>query len=347
MSKTTLTEEEIRARHKFGIGGSEVAAIYGLSPWQTALGLWMLKTGRTEPQEANEAMRIGSELEDLVARMFTEKTGRAVCRWKAMLKEGPIIGNVDRLVYGPNGEMPYKPGTTEICAEDALECKTASSPWSDGVPFHYQLQVQHYMALMPTVKRFHIAVLDVAHKAFDIHVVERNDEAIASIREVVPAWWEKHVVHDEAPLPASEDDCRKMFKAPAPKPVHGNPLVERAAEYLAKCESAGKLIEAEAEKARTFLMAYIGDMGDTLVGHDGQVLATWKASKGRTTTAWKDIALELGATREQIEAHSTTGAPTRRFLLKVQAAPFEYRNSEFLAESDEVRKEIAESGIAI
>lgn len=348
MSKTTITEEEIRNRHKLGIGGSEIAAIYGLSPWATPLTVWLEKTGRKPPREFNAAMDMGAELEDLVARKFSQETGRKVCRWKGLLKDGHIIGNVDRLIYGPNGEMPYKPGTAEICAEEALECKTTGSDWTDGVPLHYQMQVQQYMALMPSVKRFYFAVLNTTTKKYlPPFIVERDEAVIESIRKTVPEWWAKYVEADTAPLPSSVEDCRQIYKTPAPKPVAASPLAEQVAEYLAKCENAAALIEAEADKARTFLLAYMGDIGDSLVTPDGRTICTWKQAKGRTTTAWKDVALELGATQADIERHSTTSEGSRRFLLKVNAAPFESRSNEFLAESDQVRKEIAESGIAV
>ena len=39
-------------------GGSDVAAICGLSPFETPLGVWMRKTGKAPPVEENEYMRI-------------------------------------------------------------------------------------------------------------------------------------------------------------------------------------------------------------------------------------------------------------------------------------------------
>lgn len=37
---------EFLARRMAGIGGSDIAAVLGLSPYKTALQLWMEKTGR-------------------------------------------------------------------------------------------------------------------------------------------------------------------------------------------------------------------------------------------------------------------------------------------------------------
>ena len=48
---------------KGGIGGSEVAAICGLSKWESAYTLWLRKTGRQEDKDlsANEAVEWGQQ----------------------------------------------------------------------------------------------------------------------------------------------------------------------------------------------------------------------------------------------------------------------------------------------
>ena len=39
----------------YTIGGSDVAAIFGLSPWTTPMELWMIKKGRMKPPTKNNA----------------------------------------------------------------------------------------------------------------------------------------------------------------------------------------------------------------------------------------------------------------------------------------------------
>ena len=68
---------EIR-RH--GIGGSDVAAILGLSKFRTALDVFNDKTEKAAPQEETEAMHWGTLLEDVVAKEFAARTGLKVQR---------------------------------------------------------------------------------------------------------------------------------------------------------------------------------------------------------------------------------------------------------------------------
>ena len=63
-----------------GIGGSDVAAIMGISPFRTARDIYYDKLGIAAVDEDKGnwvAMEMGNLLEDLVARIFERRTGRA------------------------------------------------------------------------------------------------------------------------------------------------------------------------------------------------------------------------------------------------------------------------------
>mgnify|MGYP003308094406 CR=1 FL=1 len=81
-----MERTEWLARRRQGIGGSDVAAILGLSPWRTALDVYHDKTGAEKPEAETENMRIGTALEQFVADRFTEETGRRTSKFNALLK---------------------------------------------------------------------------------------------------------------------------------------------------------------------------------------------------------------------------------------------------------------------
>lgn len=64
-----MTEKEIKKRRRY-IGGSEIAAILGISPFQTAAGLYDEKLGLAEPKPSSDAMLTGVFLEDGIARLW-------------------------------------------------------------------------------------------------------------------------------------------------------------------------------------------------------------------------------------------------------------------------------------
>jgi hypothetical protein len=63
------------------------------------------------------------------------------------------------------------------------------------------------------------------------------------------------------------------------------------------------------------ICAAMGD-AEVLVGPDGRPLVTWKSAKDSAKTDWEALARELGATAEQIAAHTETKPGSRRFLPK-------------------------------
>lgn len=89
---------------KKGIGGSDAGSICGLNPYSTAISVFQDKTQMQAEEKAdNEAMRQGRDLEEYVARRFTEETGKKVRRANAIFykEEQPfMLANVDRLIVG-------------------------------------------------------------------------------------------------------------------------------------------------------------------------------------------------------------------------------------------------------
>ena len=63
---------------KTGIGGSDAGAICGVNPYSSAMKVFQDKTSEETPEQDNEAIRIGHDLEDYVAQRFTEATGLKV-----------------------------------------------------------------------------------------------------------------------------------------------------------------------------------------------------------------------------------------------------------------------------
>lgn len=64
----------------YTVGGSDVAAIFGVSPWTTPLELWNIKKGRMKPPKKANAnqLEMGHLLEPIAAHWYAKKTGNIV-----------------------------------------------------------------------------------------------------------------------------------------------------------------------------------------------------------------------------------------------------------------------------
>lgn len=143
-----LSREDWLDYRRLGIGGSDAAAIMGLSPFATIRDLYFDKIGVTPVIEEEEenwvAKEVGHRLEDLVAMIFAKKTGLEVFPVRKMFRH-PLypfmLADVDYFIRFPDGSIGI------------LECKTcnynAKDKWADdGIPENYVLQVRHYLAVM-------------------------------------------------------------------------------------------------------------------------------------------------------------------------------------------------------
>ncbi|MGF6763364.1 putative phage-type endonuclease [Paraburkholderia sp. GAS33] len=193
-----LSREEWLEVRKFGIGGSDAAAAVGLSPYQSMLELWLIKTRRDanlpkpDPENTAEPVYWGTILEPIVAASYTKQTGNRVRRVNAVLQHPTIpwmLANVDREVVG-NREVQL------------LECKTAGEfgarLWRDGVPEYVSLQVQHQLAVSGK-QAADVAVLLCGQK-LDVHRIERDNALIARLIELEAAFW--RYVETDTPPPA-------------------------------------------------------------------------------------------------------------------------------------------------
>ena len=105
----TLSREDWLSYRKLGIGGSDVAAIMGISPFATIRDLYNDKLG-IEPlieEESNwVAKEVGHRLEDLVAEIFSKKTGLTVFPVRKMFRH-PLypfmLADVDFFIIFPDG----------------------------------------------------------------------------------------------------------------------------------------------------------------------------------------------------------------------------------------------------
>ena len=115
LSTKDMPREDWLAERRKGIGGSDAAAIVGLSKWATPFTIYMDKLGLLPEKEETEAMRQGRDLEEYVACRFAEQTGKQVQRCNYMIRncEYPwAIADIDGRVVRENA---------------GLECKTTSA----------------------------------------------------------------------------------------------------------------------------------------------------------------------------------------------------------------------------
>ena len=197
---SNLSREDWLEYRKKGIGGSDVAAIMGISPFATIRDLFYNKTGVQpviqEEEESNwVAKEVGHRLEDLVAEIFSKKTGLEVFPVRVMFRH-PLypfmLADVDFFVRMPDGKFAI------------LECKTcnynAKDKWADeGIPAHYVLQVRHYLSVMNMQKAFIACLYGNNENEFVYRTIKRDLIEEEDIIDQETYFWQEHVLKNVVP----------------------------------------------------------------------------------------------------------------------------------------------------
>ena len=312
------------AMRKAGIGGSDAAAVLGLSPWRSPLDVYLDKTGRSAPQEETDAMYWGTKLEDLVANKYSEMSGNEIRRVNSILRSEKypcLIGNIDRAVCVEKGKLPVVRG--QFRTPKILECKTArtkSADWgesgTDQIPDYYLVQVMHYLGLTGC-ESCDVACLFLDSRKFEIFTVMADKDVIEGISTRLEQWWEEHIIKDIPPPPRSIADVEKLFKRSANVEITATEEIESIArEYALLKRQEANVVKALGE-AKEKIAVYMGE-ADTLVGIDGKPLITFKTGKDRSKTNWEAVAKAAGATEAQIAANTATIPGVRTFLSKIK-----------------------------
>lgn len=203
MTKRKIDYLDPETRRSF-IGGSDAAAILGLSRWRTPLQVWAEKTGQIQPEDISEKLnvKLGVRLEDTVAELFCEATGFKVRRVNETMfheKYDFLAANIDRRVVGD---------------DSILECKTTSAwnakQWEgEEIPQEYIIQVLHYLAVTGYSKAY-ISVL-IGNQDFKWKEIRRDEKTINAIVEQEVKFWNEFIVPVVMPTRIMANDSETLF----------------------------------------------------------------------------------------------------------------------------------------
>jgi len=141
------------------VGGSDIAAIAGLSTWESAITKWAKKTGQIPDEvEPNMSMKLGTKLEAPILELFADEhpeleiyeTGT----WANKMYDW-ARANLDGLYKDADGNWGI------------IEVKFSRDYWS-GVPQSYRAQVLWYMKVFGIRRAKLVALAGSSYMEFDI-----------------------------------------------------------------------------------------------------------------------------------------------------------------------------------
>lgn len=291
---------------KQGIGGSDIAAICGLSKWKKAIHVYLEKIGEAPQEELSEAAEWGILQEPLIAEKFARNHPEwAITEQKVSYKNPEFpwaLGNLDRMVICP------------VRGRGILEIKTASeylkAEWENGnIPDYYYVQLQWYF-FVTGLEWGYFATLIGGNK-YREYVVNRDDEMIEQLARLANEFWEQHVIQRQAPAHDGSDACSNLLNQLYPESVQAS-MIELDIDYLIENYFSKKRLIKGLEIEQNEMVNQIKSlMGDHEVAKSGSYIAKWE-NRSRTSIDGKRLKEQYP---EIFEAYQKTSS-YRHFSIK-------------------------------
>lgn len=302
------------------IGGSDVAAVLGLSKYRSAMDVWLEKTGKRVDRKDSFALRFGSFAESFIADEYVRLTGESVIDHPYGIthpEHSFCVGHIDRFILDQPG-LPLVGPDGRLNAKKLLECKTANhfsqsdwgEPGTDAIPIPYLCQCLWYLGITNLLE-IDVAVL-LGGSDLRVYTITRDRELETLLFEKAVFFWTEHVQKDIPPKPQSIDDCQALFqRATAGKSIEADTETIALIQQLKTVESQTQAEEEQIEVIKQTLMETMADA--EVLTYLGKPVITWKAPKPSYRIDTKGLSLDHP---ELVKAYQHPVINSRRFVVK-------------------------------
>lgn len=265
-----LTLEQLKQR-RHGLGGSDAAAILGISKWKTPLDIFFDKVeeDRVE-QELTPVIEWGNRLEPVLVQKFQELTGK-----KVELREGIVKHpKYDFMLANIDGFIPEENAILECKTTDRFMSKEWEEEGSDKLPDYYLTQCAHYAEVLG-VDKVYVAVL-IGGNNFKVYEYNRTQKLHDVIIAAEKHFWESHVLTKIPPEPSSVSDCQKLWRdAIEGQAIAANEDVAATITDMRRLNSLIKNFQLDYKKKSMEIYSFMKE-AELLNNLNGEIVATWK-----------------------------------------------------------------------
>lgn len=274
------------AARAHGLGGSEIAPVLGLSPFESRFALWHRKAALAGPVVETEIMEAGKRLEPAILQRFADDHPEWHVGGSATFchSERPWqIANPDGLIFHSAGDFL---DLSKTWAADALaEAKFALYPdgWGEPgtgqIPIYYQCQLQWYLDVFG-LETGYVEVFIGSQGRFAEYVVHADERGQKLLRDRAEQFLAS-LDRGERPSIDAHDATYQVVRElhPLIEPRSIEVPAEVAIPY-ARAKHAESLAKAAAQQATAVLADAMGNAKTATFL--GQPFAGRRAKKGGT-----------------------------------------------------------------
>jgi predicted phage-related endonuclease len=268
----------------------------------------LVKQGKIDPPDLSEveAVQWGHHLQPVIARIFSEVTGKEV-------------RELDLALTHPRESWLRSHFDYETRDGELVECKAYNAAYASyfsdegepvRIPAADRAQCIHEAAVRGA-SVVHLAVLFGGQRFRTFRLEVSDAEKDELVREMAKNW--AHVQNGTCPPPTSPEEARKIWPlAETGDSIIASAELERIASALKTIKAQIKSAEAQEDAFTAKLQAALGTASE-LVTFEGRVLATWRNAKAITRFNAKALESEMP---DVYRRYSSEQLGSRRFLVK-------------------------------
>ena len=327
---SNLSREAWPEYRRLGIGGSDAAAILGISPFRTARDLYYDKLNivTADSEENWVAKEVGNLLEPLVAKIFAQKTGLKVFQRKCMFQHPHypwMLADLDYLTELPDGR-------TAIVEIKTTNYNARDNWWYNGeeiVPIYYESQARHYMSVMNIDRTYFCCLYGNNEDQVIIRHLDRDMDYEEELIALEQTFWNDHVVA-QVPPPYTEDgelileSLRRQYGASerdAQPATFAETQFVQIMEYLdlqaekSELDASLKKIKGKMERLKALLVEAMGKSSQaTYMDMDGGYKVTFQPSRKHVIS--KEAMERMKEVHPDIYQQYVSVSESRRFYIK-------------------------------
>lgn len=282
------------------LGGSDVAAILGISPWRTPLDVYLDKVEGRQPEDPSKAkiFRRGARMEPYILDLLTEENGIEIVARGQRYRDTThdfIAAEID--AEAATGE------NIEAKSANQFAAKNWGAEWTDEIPVYYTAQAMHGMMVHPAPAT--IFPVLIGSDDFRVYRVERDDETIELIRAKEVEFWSR-IERKDPPPPSQVSDILRMFERDSGTSIEATDDIVAAYNLLKGLKKEIKLLEADKEEQEERIKLFLAEHSTLKFG--AKALCTWKSQDT------KRFDLELFRSKHPAIAERFTKTTTSRVL---------------------------------
>ncbi len=303
-------EQHWHALRAQDLTSTDIAALFGMSPYATAIDVWHNKRdGVTASVPDNERMKWGRRLESVVARGIAEDQDWCARGFDeyGRIPEARVGASFDfRVITSEAGRAAAYPGIDspedfilEIKTVDALAYRQGWTVEDDFIeaPAHIELQLQHQL-LVSGLRVGYIGAL-IGGNRVELLRREADDEVHAAILKRAAEFWASVEAGTPPPVVTADDARAYIRRQDHAEPgklldARGNAELRRLLAEYQTAKSQAKACEDVADVFKAELLARIGD-AERVMWDNGTISCGYTAGSPGTTITADMVGQTIGA----------------------------------------------------